>query len=86
MISYRGRELNINDKYLRDYEDYTGEGLTASRIDLYVYSKYIKDKSKENDIPQIVVKLSDAEIIDEVERKLRYEIGFYTGNREKKNV
>ena len=80
MFEYRNRKLNINEKLLKKYKECTGGGLTSSRIDMYIYSKYIKRRDQEASLANVVAWLSDDEIVNEVERKIRFELGFYTGD------
>ena len=80
MLVYRGRLLDINERFVEDFEKYNGYSVDEDIIDGYIYSKYIKDKSREDEVPLIADSLSDEEIEAVVEEYLKYILSLYTVN------
>ena len=78
MLVYRGRLLDINERFVEDFEKYNGYSVDEDIIDGYIYSKYIKDKSREDEVPLIADSLSDEEIEAVVEEYLKYILSLYT--------
>lgn len=77
MFEYRGRKLTIKQKYLDDYERFHGIPFSQVAADEYIYNKYIWDKTKENEVPQVVESLSNQELIELIENALCFINGFY---------
>ena len=82
MFEYRGRRLNINEKYLSDYKKYTVIGLTEDQADTFIYNEYIWNRDKENQIPAVVQSMSDDELVRFLESELIDELRYYTCNKD----
>lgn len=80
MFEYRGRQLNIPEQYIEDFEKYYGWEFDEKDADGYIYNKYIWNRTKESEVPFIVAKLSTQEIEDVINNALRYTMSLYTCN------
>ncbi len=78
MFDYRGRELNINSRYLEDFRKYHGFEFSQNIADDYIYNRYIGKRDRYDDIPAVVAELSNGEIEEALNGALRNLLCFYT--------
>ena len=80
VFDYRGKIIQVKDRYIEDYERFNGYKFDNDEIDTYIYNEYIWDRKRENEIPQIVDKLSVSKIERIIEKYLVLIMRVYTGN------
>ena len=67
IIEYRGRKLEVKDKFVEDYNRFNLTPFNPIDIDIFVFNVYMYGKKKESEIPSVVATLSDEEILAAIE-------------------
>ena len=80
MFSYRGRKLNINEAYIRDFNEYAPFAFNERWADHYVYSIFKYKKYICKDMSSAIRDIDDLRLEKIINKGLKTELRGYTGD------